>query len=122
MKKFNISGQALIESLIVLPVMIAAIGALLSGLFIFFSHSLIEHWVYESVLCVVKMEEEKICMQTLNSRIQLLPFINHTKLQNHSSRGEIAFSIYFENLLGQANEIHRTLPRNLNSGDFKGRQ
>ncbi|MEM7646263.1 MAG: hypothetical protein AAF203_05090 [Pseudomonadota bacterium] len=67
-------GQALIESMIVLP---SIMGFITLGLCFFHSslcHYLIDSWVYQSSFCVAKEHDQSKCRSQLKALLNSIPF------------------------------------------------
>ena len=71
---FNQKGQALIESVFVLPSIIGLITLALGGLFLTGHHYLTDHFVYQSALCLAQEKPLIECKRELKKNLSLIPF------------------------------------------------
>ncbi|MCB0378547.1 MAG: hypothetical protein KDD33_08650 [Bdellovibrionales bacterium] len=113
----NQRGQALVESLASLPMLIVIALAVLSLPFSILSHYLSDHWVYQSSLCLAKEESKVVCEAQLLQRLRQIPFqkISEISLRRTGSKAATQITIKRFRSYRIQNELH--LP--LASDDFK---
>ncbi len=71
----NSFGQALIETLFSLPLVLSAMMLVLVFLYSWTSHFLIDHWVYQSALCLSQDHSIRTCRKELEEKLNQIPFL-----------------------------------------------
>ena len=117
--KMNKKGQALVESITLLPFCIILMGALLWGTYTYFSSYLLDHWLYDSVLCIQKELTVHQCKQNLKSKVNKLPFINLTDIDLHLSFSLIHARIEYRDRFFNTYKKKISQSQNLNRFSFE---
>jgi hypothetical protein len=88
-------GQALVETLASLPVIVLGATLVLGGLHSLFAFYLTDYWVYQSSLCLVRERQISHCRQQLQKRLAQLPFSSHTihQFKSGSSKTHVSLSL-----------------------------
>ena len=108
----NQRGQALIESMLVLPTCTGGIALILGGLYFYTAHHLTDHWVYQTSMCLAEDKPEQECSQDLKKHIHKLSFHNIQKLGLKRTKDQILVRLKTRSSLGfdENFEAHLTLP------------
>ena len=69
----NQKGQALIESLFCIPVLISLISFIFIGFYRVSSHYLIDHFIYQAAFCLAKERGDDQCKKQLIRKLDLIP-------------------------------------------------
>jgi hypothetical protein len=95
MKTRHNAGQALVETLVSLPIMLLGVSVVIAGLHSLFLFYLSDHWVYQSSLCLVRERQISHCRQQLQKRLAQLPFSSHTihQFKSGSSKTHVSLSL-----------------------------
>lgn len=73
MKLLNNSGQALVETVLSLPVVVAGVTMILVGLHSLSFYYWFDHWTYESAVCLIKENSEWDCEKKLKAKLEIFP-------------------------------------------------
>jgi|GEM_PF-6384263 len=71
----NSEGQVFLETLVSLPFVVVSVSLLLSLIYSLLAYSLMDHWVYQSSICLAKFKNQHQCRSQLEKRLQ--PFVFH---------------------------------------------
>lgn len=114
----NQKGQALLESLVLVPFFKVALIALIGGLYAFMSYYYIDFQSQQAALCLEKEEPESFCKSEFEKNVNLVPFIEiHW---SHVYRND--FTLHFESNLSTLTMKNKLFSyqwsRPLKSNDF----
>lgn len=118
----NNRGQALLESLWCLPVVIGFFTLILIGIETHFSDYLIDHWVYEACLCLAKEQPTQTCSNKLLSQLQHIPFIDFQLNQFSRDEKRILVKLIVDHHLLTPKAFTEELFLPLQSSDFRSAQ
>ena len=115
----NCKGQALLESLVALPFILGAISAIFITLYSMLGIYLLDHWSYQSTLCLAKEISKSSCQNQLRQRVSILPFFKISQIQ--MNKGFQSASTKISSQLGPFidKEIRNYIRLPLNSEDFE---
>ncbi len=71
----SLKGQALFETLFTLPIVMGGLSLILCFLYSWTSHFLIDHWVYQSALCLAENQAPRHCQKELVEKLKQVPFL-----------------------------------------------
>lgn len=74
----NQNGQALLETVFALPTILVLVGIVLIGACRFTTHYLMDHWVYQSSLCMAKEVSSERCLRQMDRKVQMMPFVRYS--------------------------------------------
>lgn len=91
----NARGQALIESLLSLPIVLSGALLLLLTMYMLLSQHLLEHWVYETSVCLAQEYPSYSCETELRKKIALFSFhrLNSVTILNSAHMVETKIEI-----------------------------
>lgn len=75
--KLNKKGQSLLETVVVLPFLMVLVSGLLAGLHGSAAYYLVDHWTYETSLCLAGQSSEADCRKRLKKNLALIPFLKY---------------------------------------------
>ena len=96
----NQRGQALIESMLVLPTCTGGIALILGGLYFYTAHHLADHWVYQTSMCLAEDNPQQDCQNRLTKKISKLSFHNIQKLGLKRTKDQILVRLKTRSSLG----------------------
>ena len=119
MRGRKLKGQALVETLLSLPLVVVGVTALLGGLHSVGLYYLGDHWTYQSALCLTQERGVRTCQKILEDRLHQLPF---SSFQITSFGGHPGFSQVVVRLQGPLGgfQFREGFSGPLKSGDFEG--
>ena len=82
-------GQALLESVLVLPFISVVFCSLMLGFHHLGSHYLFDHWTYQSALCLAKENDSVFCKNQLKKRLGFIPFSRFSITEFYKSKKQV---------------------------------
>ncbi len=117
---FNKRGQALVETLVSLPVLMAGGALVLAGLHSLCTFYLVDHWTYESALCLA--QEKSTCRKELDQRLMQIPYAS-VAVRRFYKRGEtVEVRAQLSTPLLRNVVFNESFRQPLSSGDFRRSQ
>lgn len=113
-------GQALLESVISLPALVALFSAMLIGGHSLLTDFLMDQWLYESTFCLVEEKPKQLCLENLKTQVTRIPFleIQSLNLFRRSRQVHVQARLKLPYLKKPWN-FKQSLPEELNHRDFK---
>jgi hypothetical protein len=111
-------GQALAESLFVIPLAMAVVN--ISGLgFLYLSTQyLVDHWLYQSALCIAERRPPYVCKDSLSNNLQMLPWQSHHIRRWQHSETTIELELEFTLFRSMTRRFQQNLHLPLLERDF----
>ncbi len=82
-------GQAVLESILVLPFLLMVFCSLMLGFHHLGSRYLFDHWTYQSALCLVRENDLFFCKDQLKKRLGLIPFSRFSITEFHKNEKQV---------------------------------
>lgn len=118
----NNRGQALVESLFSLPLVVGGATLILGGLHSLFVFYLVDYWTYKASFCLAKERPVPFCEQEIKSQLLRTPLlqINSVNMRLYHDEAYVKTS-YATPFSSAASSISRlALP--IKANDFRGSQ
>ena len=115
----NQKGQALGESLMISPVVTSLFMGIIYLFFWVISYFLVDHWAYQSTLCLASGKNRYQCQKALQKNLNKLPFVSFRFRHFHQGygRSSVALQTTSDSFIKFKNEQSIRTP--LKSEDFK---
>lgn len=113
------SGQALVESLLSMPLLVAGVTLVLAGLHSLSLFYIVDHWTYNTAVCLVQENSPQGCREQLSKRLQQLP-LQTTRIKEVSATSkEVSVQIQLHTpFIGPLLFVEK-IPFNLTSFDLE---
>ena len=118
----NSDGQALVETLFSLPVLVAGVTLVLGGLHSLSVFFLADSWTYELSQCLVMEESQQQCSKNFSQKVKNLPFASVKILQAHRGQLESVVRSELVTPLIPSKIIETKIKNQLNSESFRGKR
>lgn len=118
----NDRGQALLESVMALPFLIAVVGSILLGLYQFSSHYLLDYRTYQAALCLSSEVPIVKCKEKLRQELALIPLKNKEITLFYRREREVRVRVEVNKLLSDVEVFEETLSLPLLSKHFEAAQ
>ncbi len=114
----NNRGQALVETLFSLPLLVAGVTLVMVGLHSLSVFYLVDYWTYSASRCLAEERPASLCREKLERRLQSLPYTS-IHIQSFQSRRPAALvKTQVTTVLFHNKEFESRFSTNLSSAEF----